>query len=80
MRGKETIRSGGEWKQLLERCFEVDSAELPVRIPEARRSMLNRAKEIFDRTEDQEFCELCNGLRNLRLLEDRISKEPRAAA
>ena len=37
----------GEWKQLLERCFEADSAELPMRIPGARRSMLNQAKEFF---------------------------------
>lgn len=50
--------------------------ELLVRIAEARRSMLNRAKQSFDRTEDQELRDLCNGLRNLRLLEEKSARAP----
>ncbi len=82
MRGgaRRPFHPPGEWKQLLERCFEADSAELPVRIPGARRSMLNQAKEIFYRTDDQEFRELCNGFRNLILLEETITREHRPAA
>ena len=72
--------SGAEWRQVYERAIaEVDTLILPLRVAEARHAMLERAKEIFDRTEDEEFHALTNSLRTLCSLEDEAADERRAA-
>ncbi len=74
------LPSNPDWKQLYQSAmFELDSTEVPLQIAKARQAMLERAKEIFDRTGDNEFHALCNGLRALRLLEDLATKEKPAA-
>lgn len=74
------LPSNPDWKQLYQSAMvELDAAQLPLRIAEARTAMLDRAKDIFDRTGDDEFHALCNGLRELRLLEEVAAREKSAA-
>jgi hypothetical protein len=64
------LPSNPDWKQHYQSTIvELDAAQLPLRVAEARTAMLDRAKEIFDRTGDDEFHALCNGL----LLPTRLS-------
>ncbi|MGB8987233.1 MAG: hypothetical protein WCC37_11565 [Candidatus Sulfotelmatobacter sp.] len=68
------------WKQLYQNAMvELDAAQLPRRITDARTAMLDRAKEIFDRTVDEEFHALCKGLGELRLLEEAATRQKPAA-
>ena len=74
------LSSNLDWKQLHQSAMvELDAAELPQRIAEARTAMQDRAKEIFERTADEEFHALCNCLRELRLLEELATKDKSAA-
>jgi hypothetical protein len=74
------LPSNLDWKQLYQGAMvELDAAQLPRRIAEARTAMLDRAKEIFDKTGDDEFLALCNCLRELRLLEEVAPGEKPAA-
>ena len=70
------LPSNPDWKQLYQSAVvELDAAQLPLRVAEARTAMLDRAKEIFDWTGDDEFHALCNGLRELRLLEEAATRQ-----
>ena len=69
-----------DWKQLYQNAMvELDAAQLTLRISEARTAMLDRAKEIFERTGDDEFHALCYSLGELRLLEELATGEKPAA-
>lgn len=74
------LPSNLDWKQRYQSAMvELDATQLPLRISEARTAMLGRAKEIFDRTGDDEFLSLCNCLRELRLLEELATRDKAAA-
>jgi len=75
------LPSNPDWKQLYRSAmFELDSTELPQQIAKARQAMLERAKEIFNKTGDNEFHALCDGLRALRLLEEEVAPSEQPAA
>ena len=74
------LLSNPNWKQLYQSAMvELDAAQVPLRIAEARTAMLDRAKEMFDRTGDDEFHALSKGLRELRLLEEVATRQKPAA-
>jgi len=58
--------------------IELDSAKLPGRIAEARRAILDRAKEILPTSRDEHYF-LNDALRSLLLLEAVAKREERAS-
>ena len=69
-----------KWRELYERAIlELDNTKLPGRIVEARHAILDRAEEILTRPSCDEHRALNAALRALRLLEDVVIRENRAA-
>lgn len=67
------------WHELYHAAIiELDSAELPDRIAEARRAILDRAKEILSTARDERYF-LNGALRFLLLLEAVAEREKRAS-
>jgi hypothetical protein len=68
-----------EWHELYHAAIiELDSAKLPGRIAEARRAILDRAKEILTTSRDEHYF-LNDALRSLLLLEALAEREKRAS-
>jgi len=71
--------SARRWPELYHAAFiELDSARLPGRIAEARRAILDRAKEILTTSRDEHYL-LNDALRSLLLLEAVAKREQRAS-
>jgi hypothetical protein len=69
-----------KWKELYEGAIlELDKTKLPGRIVEARHAILDRAEEILTRPSCDEHRALNVALRALRLLEEVVLSENRAA-
>jgi hypothetical protein len=67
------------WHELYHAAIiELDSAKLPGRIAEARRAILDRAKEILTTSRDEHYF-LNDALRSLLLLEAVAEREKRAS-
>ncbi len=67
------------WHELYHAAIiELDNAELPGRIAEARRAILDRAKEILTTSRDENYF-LNDALRSLLLLEAVAAREKRAS-
>jgi hypothetical protein len=70
----------GDGKKLYQAAIiELDSAKLPGRIAEARRAILDRAKEILTTSPDEHYF-LNDALRSLLLLEVVAEREKRTRA
>jgi hypothetical protein len=68
------------WKQIYEcAILELDNTRLPLRIAEARRTILNRAEELLTHPSSDERAALNHALRTLQLLEEVAVREKRAA-
>jgi len=69
-----------KWKELYEcAILELDQKKLPARIVEARHAVLDRAEEILTRPSCDEHHALNAAFRALRLLEEVVLEENRAA-
>jgi hypothetical protein len=74
------ISLASKWKELYEcTILELDHTKLPGRIVEARHAILDRAEEILTRPSCDEHRALNAALRALRLLEEVVVRENRAA-
>jgi hypothetical protein len=72
--------AAGTWEQLYECAIvELDHAQLPGRILDARHAILDRAEEILTRPSCDEHRALNTAFRTLRTLEEVIAKEKSAA-
>jgi hypothetical protein len=70
----------GTWEQLYQCAIgELDHAQLPGRIVDARHPILDRAEEILTRPSGDEPRALNNAFRTLRTLEEVMAKEKSAA-
>ena len=70
----------GTWEQLYECAIvELDHAQLPGRILDARHAILDRAEEILTRPSCDEHRALNIAFRTLRTLEEVMAKEKSAA-
>jgi hypothetical protein len=70
----------GTWEQLYECAIvELDHAQLPGRILDARHAILDRAEEILTRPSCDEHRALNTAFRTLRTLEEVMAKEKSAA-
>ena len=70
----------GTWEQLYECAIvELDHAQLPGRILDARHAILDRAEEILTRPSCAEHRALNIAFRTLRTLEEVMAKEKSAA-
>jgi hypothetical protein len=70
----------GTWEQLYQCAIaELDHAQLPGRILDARHAILDRAEEILTRPSGDEPRALNNAFRTLRTLEEVMAKEKSAA-
>ncbi len=68
-----------KWHELYHAAIiELDNAKLPGRIAEARRAILDRAKEILTTSRDEHYF-LNDALRSLLLLEAVAEREKRAS-
>ena len=75
-----SVSLASKWRELYEcAVLELDNTKLPGRIVDARHAILDRAEEVLARPSCHEHRALNSALRTLRLLEEVVARENRAA-